>query len=461
MVAVPFPKNSTPGARVGEGDGRRINGWLDKDGDRDIVRRCPGLGLVVATGGTGVRGALNVDGVWYVVYDGSVKRVSGATVTTLTGTIPGSDGVTIAMNNRTSGGSYARDIVAVRSSGGAYVITASAVTAYPDADLPATANSVEFLGGYFHFTCPDGRLFASELNSTDINGLSFTTAESRADGLRRVIASGSLLYAMGESTIEPYQNAGTQPYPMQRAATVIPVGVLATMAAVGADEAWNNPIFFVASDNTVRALSGYETQKVSTPDVERFIAASDRATIRMLAFVYLGVGYVAISSDKGTWEYDVTHAAWTERTSAGADRWRASHSFYDSGRDGWVFCDRLTGDLLALTPGVFTENGAAMEWMLESGPVKDFPARVAVPSLFCEITKSDAEIQIGWSHNGGQTWAGPLPRTLQTADRWPVRVNRLGLSTHHGIRVRLTSSSSHDFSFMGASIPVPDVRKVI
>jgi len=457
MVAVPFPKHSTPGARPGEGDGRRVNAWIDKDGDRDVVRRSPGLVKVIETGADGIRGALKVNDAWVLVYTGSVVRVTGSTVTTLTGSIPGDDGVTLARNNRTTDGVSTPDVVAVRATGGAYVITDDEVEPYPDADLPENVNSVEFLGGYFHFTVPDGRLFASELNSTDINALSFTTAESRADGLRRVIAAGSLMYAMGESTIEPYQNAGTMPYPMQRAATVIPVGVIAPMAAAGNDEAWNNPIFFVASDFTVRALSGYETARISTPDVERFIQASDRAQIRMVAYVWRGVGFVAVSSDQGTWEYDTTGRAWSERQSDSADRWRAGATWFDD--DRWLVADRLTGDVLTFSGSTFTENGDPMPLHVESGPVKDFPARIAIPSLFLDFTESAAAVLVSWSHDGGKTWSSPVSRTLDTAEKWPVRVNRLGLSTQHGLRVRITTADPADFSFLGGSIPNPDARR--
>ncbi|GHE74714.1 hypothetical protein GCM10019059_37810 [Camelimonas fluminis] len=458
MVAVPFPKQSTPGARPGEGEGRRVNAWIDKDGDKDVVRRSPGLVQVLQTDKTGIRGALNVGGAWVLVYTGSVVRITGSTVTTLTGSIPGDDGVTIARNNKATGGVSTPDVVAVRSSGGAYVITTTAVSSYPDADLPATVNSVEFLGGYFHFTIPDGRLFASELNSTDVNALSVTTAESRPDGLRRAIATGSLLYAMGESTIEPYQNVGTQPYPMQRATTVIPVGVLATMAACGNEEAWNNPLFFVASDYTVRSLSGYETARISTPDVERFVQASDRAQIRMVAHVWRGVGFVILSSDKGSWEFDTTRGAWAERESVGSDRWRGGPTWFDN--DRWLVADRLTGDVLTFSGTNFTENGSPLPVLLESGPTKDFPARIAVPSLFLDFTMSSADVHLSWSHNGGQTWAAGVDRSLATADRWPVRVNRLGLSTHHGIRIRITTDTDQDLSFIGANIPIPDKRPV-
>ncbi|MEK1931855.1 MAG: hypothetical protein AAAC47_19145, partial [Pararhizobium sp.] len=226
----PFPKSSTPGARPGEGEGRLFNCYNVVEGDRTYVRRTAGLAQLVATGKTGIRGLIDINGVLYVVFTGSVVTVSGTTVTTLTGSIPGSDGVTLARNNKVTAGASTPDIVAVRESGGAYVLTSSTVSAYPDADLPSTVNSVTFLEGFFLFSIPDGRIFASDLNTTAINALSFATAEARSDGLRRIIVRGNISYAMGGTTIEPWKNVGTSPFPLQRSPTVLQVGLLTTMA---------------------------------------------------------------------------------------------------------------------------------------------------------------------------------------------------------------------------------------
>jgi len=456
MTAQPFPfaKSSTPGARPGEGEGRSLNCYAVTEGERSYVRRVPGLAQLVATGKTGIRGTLDVNGVMYVVYTGSVVKIDGATVTTLTGTIPGSDGVTIERNNKVTGGVSTPDIVAVRETGGAYVLTTATVSTYPDADLPATVNSVAFLGGFFQFSVPDGRLFDSELNSTDINALSFTTAESRADGLRRVIVQGNLAYAMGSSTIEPYQNVGTSPFPLQRAATVPPIGILTTMAVAGYQEAWNGPIFFVASDKTVKVLTGYETGAVSTPDVDRFIAASTVSAIGVDVYVDDGRQYVAVSSDVGSWVYDVAGRSWHERLSTGATRWRATRSLYSN--EKWVFGDTLSGDLLILS-STLLENGQELGGFIQSGQLKAFPARVAT-KLFADFTEADIIIYVSWSHDGGKTWSTELQRSLADADKWPLSVSNLGLSKSAGIIVKFRWTGAADFSFSGATADRLDVR---
>lgn len=451
----PFPKSSTPGARAGEGEGRYMNCYPVQEGDRTYVRRVPGLALLVNTNKSVIRGMLDVEGVLYIVWSGSVTTVTGTTVATLVGTVPGSDGVTIARNNRVTGEVKTPDIVAVRESGGAYVLTSSTVSAYPDGDLPATANSVAFMDGFFIFSIADGRIFASELNSTDVEALSFQTAESRPDGLRRVIVLGSLMYAMGQSTIEPYQNAGLSPFPLQRSTSVISTGILTTMAVTGDQEAWNRELYFIASDNTVRSLSGYQTTVVSNADVERFVTASTVSTLEMAAFVWAGKPYVAVSSDLGTWVLNVSSGAWHERSSLGSVRWRASRSVFSGER--WVLGDATSGKLLTLS-GTYLEDGSALGGFFQSGQLKAFPARVAT-KLFADFTEADMTIYVSWSHDGGKTWSTELQRSITNTEKWPLSVSNLGLSTQHGIIVKFRWEGSADFSFSGATADRLDVRQ--
>lgn len=457
MAGTPFPipRNSTPGARAGEGEGRLMNCYFVKEGDRSYVRRDPGLAQLVATGKTGVRGMLDVNGTLYVVFTGSVVTVSPSlTVTTLTGSIPGSDWVTLARNNKVTGGVSTPDIVAVKENGGAYVLTSSTVSSYPDADLPANVTSVSFLDGYLIFFLSDGRIFVSELNSTAINALSFATAEARADGGRRGIVQADKFYALGESTIEVWKNVGTSPFPLQRGQTVLPIGIITTMAIAGSEDSWNGPMYFVASDKTVQALQGYETAKVSSADVDRFIAASTAATLEVSVYVWNGRSFVVVSSNAGSWTFDVAEGAWHERSSTSATRWRATRPVYSGGR--WVFGDALSGDLLVMS-ATLQENGAVLPWLIQTGPLKDFPARVA-SKLSADFTEADETVFVSWSLDGGKTWKTELPRSLADADKWPLTVANLGLSTHHGIIVRFRGEGTADFSFSGATAEALAVR---
>lgn len=459
---VPFPVSSTPGLRAGEGEGRLINAWAEKSGETVYIRRSAGLATTTgAMGRLGPRGLAEVNGVVWAAYsDGRVvawNPSNGDVLLIPSGFLFGFDGVTWARNNRVTGGLSTPDLVGVSEAFGAFVVTASSVTAYAsiDADLPQP-NSVSFLDGFYVFTIPDGRIFASELNSTEVNALSFATAEAQPDGLLRGIAHGGLFYAMGPSSIEPYRNIGASPFPLQRSTSIIPVGIKTTMAVAGYELGWDRDPYFVAHDGTVRRLSGYTAESVSTPDVESFIAKSTVSSLRAYCYTAKGKAFWVVSSDQGTWELNVTTGAWNERVSTGLNRWRGLHSVKVGTQ--WIVGDILGNNLLSISETLTTEAGSAVTWTIESGPVAEFPARVGIPGVYGNFTEADVNMLVSWSHDGGKTWANPLTRSLSQAERFPVNVNRLGLSTHHGMRLRYSTAATADFAFMGASVPAPQQR---
>jgi hypothetical protein len=384
MAGFPFPSSSTPAPLAGEGEGRLINCYAAKVGDKDEVRRAPGL-AAFATAGAGCRGMIDVNGTIYGVWGTAAYTITSGGVATSIGTIPGSDGVTLARNNRTTAGGP--DIVAVRSSGGAYNLTGATVAAYPvDADLPATVNSVEFLGGYFLFTIPDGRMFASDLNSTAIAALSFATAEARPDGLNRGIVHANTFYAMGSTSIEPWLNAGTSPFPLRRSTSTIPLGLFTTMAVAGHEDGFGGNPIFVANDGTVRELRGYEAVKISTPAVERFIAGSTAATLEASVHAFRGHRIWVLSSSTGTWCYNASTGRWHERVSAGLSRWLGSRSVWSSG--SWRIGHTTGAGIYSLSESTRTEAGSAIAVTIESGALKDYPKRVTVPAVFADFTKA-------------------------------------------------------------------------
>jgi hypothetical protein len=127
--------------------------------------------------------------VLYVGYSGKLEKwtsAGGASVNV--GNLNGTKRGFFAANNNTT-----PDKVFVDPDGNIATFTPTAVTnSYPDADLPSV-NSVDFLDGYLVFTTGDGRAFATDLNSTSVNALSFGKAEAKPDGLVRVVSWGGRL----------------------------------------------------------------------------------------------------------------------------------------------------------------------------------------------------------------------------------------------------------------------------
>ena len=463
MPNLPFPLSSTPGVLPGEGEGRLVNAFAIKTGERDTWRRVPGSTAFANAGYNACRGLVDIDsvstpaiyGAWA---DQAVKITRDGTVSTI-GSLPGTKGVTWARNNRTSSGVASPDIIACREDGGAYQIAyeAGSISPFADSDLPSTVNSVDFLAGYLLFSNPDGRIFASEVNSVEQKALSFATAESHADGLKRLLVHANTAYAMGERTIEPWLNRATSPFPLGRATSTIPVGLLATMAVAGHEPGWGGSPTFVGDDGTVVELRGYEVKRISTAAVERFIASSVAETLEASVYVTRGERIWSLSSNIGTWEFNASTGRWHERSSSGG-RWIASRSVLSNKR--WHVGHTTGPGLNVIDHSAHTDAGVAIPVTIESGPLGNFPLRTRIPHLYAEFGRTiGGTVSMEYSHDGAATWSAARTHSLSEASKKPVIWTRLGTSGHDGLRVRFSIADALDLAFKGASVPDPEPRR--
>jgi hypothetical protein len=470
-LVIPFPQSSQPGDLPGEGVGRLVNRYYEVDGAIDLHRWVPGLAPFADVGIAIPRGQIDVNGTLYVGRNNAAARVStSGAVTALTGALNGSDLVTWAKNNR----SPTPDLVAVSVANGAYSVSSTAVTAYPDANLTGAnqPNSVSFLDGYFLFTLPDGRIFASGVNDIWVsdsdhtqNALSFALADL-SGGLVRGTSAGGLFYAWGKKACTVYSDAATSPFPLARSG-VIQVGLLGASAITGFDPGWGLAQYFVATDNTVRRVDGFAATPVSNLDVVRDIAAeADKTQIEMSCYVIGGRPTVVVKGPNFCWELNAATGFWNERRSANQNTWRASRSIYFNGK--WYYGDMLSNQLAEISSSVFDELGAAFTARLESGPVKQFPHRIQCVAAYFDFTtgmghagtsdSTDPSLWISTSRDGGATWSTPLVRRglgQQGDFQRPISVNRIGgIATQHGIRFRLDTSSPIYSTFRGGRCDV-------
>ena len=450
-VDIPFPTSSNPGQAPGEGSGRVLNCYAYKDGDGVRWRPLPGLTPFASTPAGTVRGMLVIGNLVYAVVGSSVLQVAkDGTVVTLDGTIAGTGPVTMARNN-----ALPPDIT-ITSEYGAYVlIDRLAARPYPASPLPQV-NSVTFLDGYFLWTTPSGEIWASDLNSTNVNALSVARAEAKPDGLLRGIVYGQQLFAFGTTTTEVWQDAGTSPFPLTRS-TVIPIGLAGPWAVAGQEDGWGGPLIFVAANGSVRQMDGYTPTRISGEDLERLIQVEpDRTALRAGVYTFRGHAIWSLSSPDWTWEYNCTTGEWHERQSVGLTAWRAGPAV--KAFDRWIAPDLVTGGLDAIDDTSRFEGSDPLVWGLDSGPVKKFPARIQIPGVAFDFVRGaapigeDPQIMLSWSHDGGARWASPLLRGLgkigQRVGR--IAINRIGLSSPAGVRFRFRVSDPAYTSFAGA-----------
>lgn len=472
MIALVLPTTSMPGQYQQESGGRLRNCFAESLGEtaasKVAIRRAPGLVRFGETSQDTFRGALQVGVNAYSAFDGTVVRHSaaGGGETILTGSLPGTSPVSWARNNKST-----PDLVAVAPGDGAFIVSTSAVSSYPDSDV-GSPNSVCFLKGYFIFSYGDGTMIASGLNSTAINTLDTATAESKPDTLHRVIPHGETLIAAGSGSMEFWNvNGEATGFPFSPTATR-GRGILGANALTGHEDGFGYGIFFAADDFSIRKLVGYDSEKISPPDLDRLIEqVEDKTTIQMSCFISQGHPFVVVQCDDWTWIFDVTLGRWHERVSYQQPRWRGVLPFKAFGK--WYCGDTQSGNLHEIDTLEQREDGLPLVADVETGPMGNFPQGTKVSRLDLLVSVgvgrvSGVEpieitpiIDIFISKDNGLSWSNAWQRKLGPIGRGltKVTVNNMGICGPQGVKFRFRVSDPVHVAILGGDVAVSVIGK--
>lgn len=465
-MEIVFPTSTAPSINPTENGGRLINAYAEKapDGSRSkvIIRRSPGIDLAFSIGAGDLRGVQLVGSVLYLVNGDKAYTITKAgvtyTPTELTGTVSGEGPVIIAHNMKAPD----PDIL-IQTSDGIDKIASGAVSTFSDPDLPAS-NSITFMDSFFIVTSADGRAFASGVNDKTFSGNDYTTAEARPDGLVRGVTKGRDLLLMGQTTTEFYGNVGNpDAFPFSRG-PVIPIGLLSTFAVAGFEDGFTGPLIFVGNDRVVYQLAGSSPTRISTPHLERLLAAiADPREIRASVFVSAGHSFWVLKWSEWTFIYDLSTGEWHERQSIGRVNWRASFGVNAFGE--WLVGDDTSGAIYRVNDRSFREAGGPLVWEVRSTQMHRFPQRVAVLNASFDMVtgigmdrgiapiETSPKVSISWSDDGGRTFGNALLRDLGTqGEIVPIDVRRTGLTSRTGRQWRLQVSDPVDVSLMGGSM---------
>lgn len=466
MVAVPFPLSTAPGRNAQESAGRLINCEAEALGaegrNKAVWRRTPGLKLMGTTAETGWRGGIGLAGLLYGAWSGKVyKFASTGGAGTLIGTLSGTAPVFWARNNK----SPTADLVVVDPGNGASVVTSSAVSAYPDADV-GQPNSVCFLDGYFFFTYGNGICRSSGLNSTDINTLDFITAESNPDGLLRGISYNGMLLLFGLNSCEfwsghPPNDTG---FPFNRL-TSTPYGLIGANAIAGHEDGFGKALIWVGTDGKVHMLKdGSVPTEISPPDLDRLIeAVADKNDLRAGVFIAGGVPRWVLSGPTWTWSFNLNTLKWSELASYLTDKWRGSQPCFVFNK--WLCGDLLTGNVLQIDAATRNEAGDPLIAILESASISKFPNRTRIARIDVDVTvgvgiatgtqpdQTDPVLELSFSRDC-VNYDPPrlLPLGAQAHADQRVFDTRFGLSGPQGGKIRIAIADDVDFGIMGADI---------
>lgn len=246
----------------------------------------------------------------------------------------------------------------------------------PDFRQPGT---VRFLDNYLLFTEQDsGRFFSSNLNDPEsYSALNFATAESQPDVLVGMEVDHGQIFLAGENSCELWANVGGGGFPFARVSN----GTIELGCAAGRSLAkHDNSIFWLASDLTVRRLSGVTPVRVSTHGIEDAIQGyGDVSGAHAFAFTFSGhLQYALTFPYRGTWVYDITTNLWHERKSYLQPYWRVVGAV-QFGPDTWVMHE--DGRIGVLELNRYTEFGDTQVVSWTTQPIYNDGERFSLPEV--------------------------------------------------------------------------------
>lgn len=444
-----FGLENRPGRFGPEGGARLFNCYAEQladDAKAPFALYCrPGLRPFSTLFGVGgFRGGIELDGVAYVVCGAVVNKVTSDGVATSVGSFAGSKYVHMARNRKAPDPQ-----IALVSDGLRAILSGDAVSPISDSDLPAPIG-VCSIGGYFVFAIADGRYFWTAIDEgADIDALDFASAEANPDGLVGVIERNQEIVLLGSNSIEFHALTGSSAVFERVQQTTLQLGCLSAPAV----KSLNGIPIFPASDGTVRMLSDYAPERISTHDVERDIdALSDKSVMTAYTFQMSGHQFYVLNAPSWTWACDLLTRKWYGWHSYGSGRWK-SEGFVSVGGK------RIVGDysdnaLYELDPAANDDAGDDLIWKLISGPVGAYPNRIIADELHLDLLPGvglntadphakDPKVMLRTSDDDGASWSDEMAAAVGKIGekRREVSFMSLGASGEDGFRFEVSMSA--------------------
>jgi hypothetical protein len=269
------------------------------------------------------------------------------------------------------------------------------------------------------------KFYWSDVLSSNIDALSFATAESQPDRLKDALFIDDVLILFGAETVEFWPNTGDANLPFQPLeGRVFERGIKATGCAVqfGTTFAW------VTDANQV-CLSDPESI-ISNAGLEALVA--DSSSVRLWTFLLEGTEFLALRLDTRTFVYSLRSKLWSEFASYGATNWLPS--CYAGG----VFGSSADGTTLAWGDAHLDLDGV-MERRFRAGAVLTSGA-VAINNLLLRADPgntpylsgdyTDPAIEVRFSRDAGRTWGAWRSTSLGEQGSYARRVQWTACGTY-------------------------------
>ena len=456
---------------VNAADARMINMYPETipapDGNEPAyLNRAPGLRKLSKVGTGPIRGLWQYGSYGYAVSGNRLYRINSDWSSSQIGSISGTGPVSMVDNGT-------QLFIAANPTGYIYDAASEELAQIEDEDFPG-AVTVGYLDGYFVFQEPNSQKFwTSELlDGTQIDPLSFASAEGMPDNLVSLFVDHREVWLFGTQSVEVWYDAGTTPFPLARIqGAVNEFGCAATFSVAKLD----NTLFWLGSESRGQGVryrpNGYIGQRISTHAVE--YAIQSYGTISdAIAFSYQQDGHLfyvlTFPTAQKTWVYDVATGAWHERAGFANGqfiRHRANCQMFFNNQV--VVGDFQNGNIYAYDLDQLSDVDFPQKWLrswraLPTGTNNYKRTAQHTLQLNCEtgvgvITGqgNDPQVMLRWSDDGGHTWSNEHWTSMGKIGSYGYRAfwRRLGMTEK--LRDRVYEVSGTDpvkLAIMGAEL---------
>lgn len=411
-ITIPFARHSYQTASKPVSSQRCLNLYAELNPDdtksKIVLYGTPGLRKLLTLPTSPIYGLHTMNGVLYAVTSTKLYSIDSYWVATELGSVTISGNCSMSDNGT--------QVVFVDGAKG-YVWDGTTLTDLSTVGNWYPSDTVTFQDQYSIFNRKGtGQFFISGLgDATSYDALDFATAEGAPDNLVADISDHRQLYLFGERSIEVWQNTGASAFPFQRVSgAFIERGCAASLSVSKLE----GTIFWLADDLTVRMLSGYTPQKISTHAIE--YAIEQYSTVSdAFAYTYTerGHGFYVLTfpTESKTWVYDVTNGMWHERSYfLLGTNYRHRSNCHTVAYDTEVVGDYQNGKIYALDNEYYSDDGDPIQRIAISSEINSDRNPMFMSELEIEFESgvgltagqgSDPQAMLRWSDDGGRTWS--------------------------------------------------------
>lgn len=434
----------------------------------------PGIGTFSNLGSGISRGAIVMNGVYYLVSGNVLYSVNDVGISTNLGTVPGLNRVSMAHNGE--------KLCIVVPGGNGYVYNAT-TTVFVQITSPnyRTSDTVCFKDGYYIFTETGSKVFfISAINDPlTISALDFSTAEQSPGNIIGCHADYDEVIIFKEDNAEFFQNIGGSGFPFQRIpGASIEKGSHSKYSPVQ----WEDSVYFLGGGPNEKTAffegrAGSEPRKISTDAISNEIQKFTRTEIaEAFSFTYsisgcsfVGFTIRSANINPRTFVYNVTASrlsrrpVWFEQQSGVTENaWRVQS--IDFAYSKLLVSDAFDGRIGFLDSAVFTEYGETILREKITPPIVSdgFSLYVSQMELTIDAGKgtiggqgSSPEIMMDFSDDGARTWSSEFRRDMGAIGEYRKRINwrRLGRSPYNRVwRFRVSDPIKTTFIKLQADI---------